>query len=189
MSFDASVRKELDEAVEVHRSLYSLETDIGRVAETVINSYRNGGQLILFGNGGSAADAQHIAAELVGRFLIERKPLPATALTVNTSSLTALANDYSYDTVFSRQVQAIATDRDTVIGISTSGKSRNVIEGLKAAGVAGARRVGFTGASGFPEGVADLQIRIPSSNTQRIQECHILIGHILCGLVERALFG
>jgi len=182
------IRKELEEATELHTKLYSLIPGMIGAAEAIIHSYRNGGKLIAFGNGGSAADAQHIVAELTGRFLRERSPLPAIALTTNTSVLTAIANDYSYEQVFSRQVRAFAGRNDTVIGISTSGKSRNVIDALSAARDAGAVTVGMTGINGFPTGTVDIELKVPSSNTQRIQECHILIGHIICGLVESSLF-
>ncbi len=144
--------------------------------------------MVIFGNGGSAADAQHIAGELVGRFKKERRAIDATALSTNTSILTAIANDYSFDEVFARQVEAICGPGDVVIGISTSGKSRNVIEALKKAKGIGCKTIGFGGESGFPSGTADLEIRVPSRNTQRIQECHILIGHILSGIVEASLF-
>lgn len=160
-----------------------------KVAEAIVESLRKGGKLVVFGNGGSAADAQHIACELTGRYLKERESLPAIALTTNTSCLTAIANDYSYDLVFSRQVQGLVTEKDTVIGISTSGMSKNVVLGLKAAKERGAFTVAFTGASGGDVCMyADECISVPSRSTPRIQEAHITIGHIICQLVEESMF-
>ncbi|MDG7044891.1 MAG: D-sedoheptulose 7-phosphate isomerase [Nitrososphaerota archaeon] len=162
---------------------------IVKVAGAIVESLKKGGKLVIFGNGGSAADAQHIACELTGRYLKERDSLPAIALTTNTSCLTAIANDYSYDLVFSRQVQGLVTERDTVIGISTSGMSKNVVLGLKAARDKGAFTVAFTGASGGEVCVhADECIKVPSKSTPRIQEVHITIGHIICQLVEESMF-
>ncbi len=164
--------------------------EIEKMADFIISAYRNGGKLILFGNGGSAADAQHIAGELVGRFKLERKALPAIALNTNTSILTALANDCGYETVFARQVAALADKKDVVIGISTSGNSPNVIEAIKAARTIGARTIGLTGGNGgWLAKIADLAIVVPSDNTPRIQEAHITIGHIVCELVEKELAG
>ncbi|MDG6930756.1 MAG: D-sedoheptulose 7-phosphate isomerase [Nitrososphaerota archaeon] len=160
-----------------------------KVAEAIVESLRKGGKLVVFGNGGSAADAQHIACELTGRYLKERVSLPAIALTTNTSCLTAIANDYSYDLVFSRQVQGLVTEKDTVIGISTSGMSKNVVLGLKAAKEMGAFTVAFTGASGGDVCMyAKECINVPSRSTPRIQEAHITIGHIVCQLVEESMF-
>lgn len=159
-----------------------------QAAEWVSESIRSGGKLILFGNGGSAGDAQHIAAELVGRFELERRPFPAIALTTNTSALTAIANDYDYDAIFSRQVTAWAGPADIVLGISTSGNSPNVVKGLESAKDQGAKTIGLTGEKGGRlESIADLCLKAPSSNTARIQESHILIGHILCLLIEKSL--
>ena len=162
---------------------------IVKVAGAIADSLRSGGKLVIFGNGGSAADAQHIACELTGRYLKERKSLPAIALTTNTSCLTAIANDYSYDLVFSRQVQGLVTEKDTVIGISTSGMSKNVVLGLRAAREKGAFTVAFTGESGGEVCVhADECIKVPSKSTPRIQEAHITIGHIICQRVEESMF-
>ncbi len=142
----------------------------------------------MFGNGGSAADAQHIAGELVGKLLLERQALPAIALSTNTSILTALANDYGYETVFSRQVEALVDENDVVIGISTSGNSPSVTEAIKAAIAKGAKTAGLTGGSGGTLAeVADLVIIVPSEVTPRIQEAHITIGHIICEMVEKEL--
>lgn len=162
---------------------------IEQLATRIIETYRKKGKIVLFGNGGSAADAQHIACELVGRFKTERVALPAIALTTDTSILTALSNDYSFEDVFSRQISAIVDPDDVVIGISTSGNSSNVINGIKKAKELGAFTVGLTGGTGgrLTE-FADLCIIIPSSDTPRIQEVHITIGHILCELIEKELF-
>jgi D-sedoheptulose 7-phosphate isomerase len=147
-----------------------------------------GRKILIFGNGGSAADAQHFAAELAGRYRLERRALPALALTTDTSMLTAISNDYGFTQVFTRQVEALARPGDTVIGISTSGRSANVIAGLQTAQVLGARTLALIGANitGLA-GVADQVISVPSMDTPRIQEAHAVIIHILCDLVEKAL--
>lgn len=147
-----------------------------------------GGRVILMGNGGSAADAQHIAAELVGRFSLERRPLPAFSLCTDPSVITALGNDYGYDQIFARQVEALASAGDVVVGISTSGRSLNVIRALAAARAGGCRTIGMTGGSpGELAGVSDILISVPSDVTARIQEAHITIGHAVCELVERLI--
>lgn len=152
-----------------------------------VRALKNGGKLIFLGNGGSAADAQHLAAELTGRYLRERRALPAIALTTNTSCLTAIANDYSYDEVFSRQIEAIASKPDIAIGISTSGNSSNIIQALKKAKEKGLITVGLTGSGGGTLlQVADYCLRIPSEETPRIQEAHILLGHILCEIIDES---
>ena len=143
---------------------------------------------ILMGNGGSAADSQHIAAELVGRFKKERRAIPAIALTVDTSSLTALGNDYGFDSIFERQVEAHARENDAVVGISTSGNSENVVRALKKANEIGAETIGLVGNNGGKiKEVANLSIIVPSNDTARIQEVHITIGHIICELIEEDL--
>ena len=149
------------------------------------------GKVLLFGNGGSAADAQHIAGEFVGRFLGERRALPAIALTTDTSALTAIANDYGYDEVFARQVRALGRAGDVAIGISTSGKSPNVLHGIDAARAIGMRTIGLTGGDGGAlTGAVDVSLRVSASPlSPRIQETHILIGHVICELVDRRLFG
>lgn len=163
---------------------------LGAVASTLIAAFRAGKKALLCGNGGSAADAQHLAAEFVGKFYFDRPALPAEALTVNTSSLTAIGNDYSFDVVFSRQVEAFGAPGDVLIGITTSGNSRNVVEAFRVARQRGIVTVGLTGASGGQlKDVADYCICIASTDTPRIQEHHILVGHMLCELVEQALFG
>ena len=161
---------------------------VAAAAEILIDCLLEGRKILIFGNGGSAADAQHFAAELAGRYRLERRALPALALTTDTSMLTAISNDYGFTQVFTRQVEALARPGDTVIGISTSGRSANVIAGLQTAQVLGARTLALIGANitGLA-GVADQVISVPSMDTPRIQEAHAVIIHILCDLVEKAL--
>jgi len=184
------IRKRIEESVDVKKELCrgGLE-DIEKAAKTIIASLKSGGKLLVFGNGGSAADSQHIAAELVGRFKKERKALAAVALTTNTSILTAIANDYGYDVIFSRQIEALAKKGDVALGISTSGNSKNVVEALKKAKSIGLTTIGMTGAGGGAiKTVSDVTIAVPSKDTPRIQEAHGVIGHILCELIESELF-
>jgi D-sedoheptulose 7-phosphate isomerase len=155
-------------------------------ANLCIESLQNGGKILLFGNGGSAADAQHIAAELVGRYKVERKGLPAIALTTDSSAITCIANDYSYNYVFSRQIEALANKNDLVIGISTGGTSANVISGLTTAKELGCKTVGFSGRGGGKfNGLCDINLVIPAEDTPRIQEMHIVIGHTICHLIDQ----
>jgi D-sedoheptulose 7-phosphate isomerase len=162
---------------------------ITHVSEILINALQDGGKVFLFGNGGSAADAQHIAAEFVGRFAFDRPALPALALSVNSSCVTAIGNDYGFDVVFSRQIEALGRSGDVAIGISTSGSSPNVIKGLLAARKLGLSTVALTGCTGGKlKDAVDHCICAPSNETPRIQECHILIGHIFAELVEQAIF-
>lgn len=164
---------------------------VEEISKTIISAYDNGGKVFIAGNGGSAADAQHIAAELVSRFYKERKALAAESLTVNTSNLTAIANDYDFSVVFSRQLEANARKGDVFWGISTSGNSKNILSAIHTAKNIGMKIIGFTGEAGGkmaePE-MCDLLIRIPSKDTPRIQENHILIAHIICETVENSLF-
>jgi D-sedoheptulose 7-phosphate isomerase len=149
-----------------------------------------GRTVFLFGNGGSAADAQHIAAELEARFLRERRALPCHALTTNTSTLTAIGNDYGYERTFSRQLEAYCRKGDAAVGISTSGNSPNVIEGIRTAKKIGAVTIGLTNEKGGKlKGLADLCMLVPSTDTQRVQECHMAVGHILCDIIESTMFG
>jgi len=163
---------------------------IAAIAGATVAAIRSGGKIILFGNGGSAADAQHLAAELVGRFRRKRRAIPALALTTNTSIMSALGNDFGFETVFSRQIEALARQGDIVFGISTSGDSANVLEGITAAKKLGAVTVAFTGARGGRlASAADLVFKVPSDSTPRIQEAHITVGHIVCDIVESELTG
>ncbi len=156
----------------------------------MVDCVRSGGKVILFGNGGSASDAQHLAGELVGRFRMERNAFPALSLTTNTSIITAVANDYGYDMVFARQVEALGRKTDLIVGISTSGNSPNVVEGIRKAKQIGAKTIGLTGKDGGKIAeIADIVLAVPSSDTPRIQEAHITIGHIICDIVEKILTG
>jgi D-sedoheptulose 7-phosphate isomerase len=158
---------------------------IKKITTLFISTLKNNGKIIFMGNGGSAADAQHLVAELVGRFKKERKSLPAIALTVNTSILTAIGNDFGFDEIFTRQIEAIGTPKDLLVGISTSGKSKNVIEAVKKAKELGITTVGFLGGDGgLLKEIVDIALVVPSYDTPRIQEMHILVGHIICELVE-----
>src|SRR5229473_1013274 len=162
---------------------------IVRTAETVAQALRSGRKILFFGNGGSAADAQHLAAELVGRFGPDRSALPGISLSTDTSILTAIGNDYGYENVFSRQIAALGQAGDTAIAISTSGNSPSVIEGIDVARSKGLFTVGFTGETGGKmKDRVEVLFRVPSRQTPRIQETHILLGHILCELVDRQLF-
>src|SRR4029077_8758418 len=169
-------------------ALGPLAGDVDRVVATIARSMAAGGRLLTCGNGGSAADAQHIAAELTGRFFRDRKPLPALALHGNTSSLTAIGNDYGYDEVFAREVGAHGRNGDVLLAISTSGNSRNVVRAIEAARDKSMAVVGLTGEHGGKmRDLCDVCLRVPSTSTPRIQECHILIGHTICELLERIL--
>jgi D-sedoheptulose 7-phosphate isomerase len=164
---------------------------LARAVDVVAPAFDQGCRLLLFGNGGSAADAQHIAAELVGRFKDERRPLPAIALTTDTSALTAIANDYGYDEVFARQVRALGRAGDVALAISTSGNSPSVLRAVEAARSLGMRTIGLTGGNGGAlKGLVEVSLCVSASTLScRIQETHILIGHVLCELVERRMFG
>ena len=185
-----TIIKILGESASIKKMIALSVTDkIADAARMIIDAYKAGGKVLLIGNGGSAADAQHMAAELVGRFKRERAALPAIALTTDTSILTALANDYGYDTVFSRQIEALAAAGDILIAISTSGASPNILRAVETAKSKGVPVIALTGKTGGKlKGIADLTIAVPSDNTPRIQEAHITIEHIICQLVERELF-
>lgn len=162
---------------------------INEVAQLIVNCYENSGKVILFGNGGSAADAQHIAAELMGKYKIKRKSLPAIALTTNTSIISALSNDYEFDIIFEKQIEGLVDKKDVVIGISTSGNSENVLRGVLRAKKIGAKAIAFTGKNGGKlKNKVDILLNVPSDNTPRIQEAHITVGHIVCGIVENKIF-
>lgn len=191
--FAQLARKQIEESIAVKQALLVDGRLLG-VLETVARETARilgaGGKVLLFGNGGSAADAQHIAAELVGRYQRERKGLPALALTVNTSILTAIGNDYGFHELYARQVEALGAPGDLAVGISTSGNSPNVLRGLEAARAKGMVTVGLTGKNdGRLKSHVDHCLQVPSSETPRIQEAHVLLGHILCEFVEGALFG
>lgn len=159
--------------------------DIEEIANICYETIKTGKKIMLCGNGGSAADCQHIAAEFVGRFAKERKGLSAIALTTDTSILTAVGNDYGYDAVFSRQVEAIGRDGDVLIGISTSGNSKNVIEAFKQARLKNVKTIAFTGGKeSVLSQLADASLKVPSEETARIQECHIMVGHLICDFID-----
>ncbi|MCM8790305.1 MAG: D-sedoheptulose 7-phosphate isomerase [Candidatus Omnitrophica bacterium] len=177
----------LKESIKVKEDLLHTQiSKIERAAETIIDALRSGHKILVFGNGGSAADSQHFAAELVGRFKKERRPFAAIALTTNTSILTAVANDYGYEATFSRQIEGNGRKGDVAVGISTSGNAKNVIEGIRMAKTCGLITIGLTGGDGGKiKELCDISIVVGSSNTPRIQEAHIAIIHVLCELVEK----
>lgn len=181
---------EIDEHINAVQSITTPEilNKIVEAAAMVIGTINNGKKLLLFGNGGSASDAQHIAAEFTGRYVKERRGLPAIALTTDTSALTAIGNDYGFAAVFSRQVEALAQEGDLVIGISTSGNSDNVVNGLIAAREQGCRVIGLTGnGGGRIASICDVMLNVNCQTTARIQEMHILIGHLLCSAIDRII--
>lgn len=186
------IRSRFNESKEINRLILENDDTINKIqkfAESIIESYQNGGKLFIAGNGGSAADSQHITAELVSRFYKERKALPAESLNVNTSNLTAIANDYDFSAVFSRQLEANAKEGDVFLGISTSGNSKNILNALKISKKLKIYTLGLTGKNGGEMAkLCDNIIMIPSCNTPRIQEYHITIGHIICELIESSLF-
>ena len=181
------LRSNIQRSIETHnRLLEECLPSLTAAANALIGAYRSGRKAFFFGNGGSAADAQHLAAEFVGRYLRERNPMPALALNVNSSVITAIGNDYGYNEVFARQLQALANPGDVAVAISTSGNSANVVEAVKCARRLGVFTIGLTGMSGgLLRGLVDVLIAIPSHETPRIQECHILVGHALCDVVEQ----
>jgi len=187
----ALARQRVQESIEAKQRLLdgSLTDDAVRLADVASASLRAGGKLLIFGNGGSAADATHMAAEFVGRFGYDRGPMAAMSLTENTASVTAIGNDYTYDEIFARQIRAFGQAGDLAIAITTSGSSRNVVAALEVANEIGLRTAALTGNRGGPiAAVAEMCLGMPSGNTARVQECYLLIAHIVCELVERALF-
>lgn len=179
----------LEEDIKLFEDIKNQASYIATIATEIIKAYKNNKKVVLFGNGGSAADAQHISTEFVGKFYKDRESLPALALTTNTSSITATANDFGYDKIFERQVSSLVNKGDIVIGISTSGNSPNVIKGLEKAKEKQAITIGFTGQKeNRIEQITDYCLKVPSTDTPRIQEGHITIGHIICYLVEKELF-
>lgn len=182
------IKNEVKASAEVKMQIYSddeLVNKIKTVCQVVIECYKLEGKTLFAGNGGSAADSQHIAAEFVSRYLFDRPGMASIALTTDTSILTAVGNDYGYDLLFARQLQAIGKKNDVFFAISTSGNSKNIIQALKVCKQLGITSVGLTGSNvGEMDGLCDYLIKVPSSYTPRIQESHILIGHIICGVVE-----
>src|SRR5579875_170151 len=186
------IRQRVNESIAVKRSLLgsALIESIARLSDRVVESMRAGGKVMLFGNGGSAADATHLAAEFVGRFAFDRDPMPALSLSDNMSAVTAIGNDYAYDITFARQITALGSPHDVAIGLSTSGSSPNVLNAMRAARAKGIFTAAFTGAKGADmAALADLAVVIPSASTARIQEGYMLCAHIMCEVVEQAMFG
>ncbi|HLC48502.1 MAG TPA: D-sedoheptulose 7-phosphate isomerase [Candidatus Norongarragalinales archaeon] len=184
------IKKQLNEGAEIRRkSASQCAADIEKAFKLLLAAYAAGNKLLICGNGGSAADSQHIAAELVGRFKKERRALPAIALSTDTSILTSLSNDYAYEIVFKRQVEAHGAAGDVLLALSTSGNSGNVLAAAKEARKRGMKVVALTGQDGGKlRRLADVCIRVPSQETDKIQEVHIAIGHIICDLIEKSLF-
>jgi D-sedoheptulose 7-phosphate isomerase len=187
--FTDIIRRNIECSIEVHRQLMNeCLPALVAASDALVAAYRAGHKAIFFGNGGSAADAQHLAAEFLGRYLCERGPLPALALNTNSSALTAISNDYGYEHVFARQLEALAVSGDVAVGISTSGNSPSVIQALMCARRKGLLTIALTGRSGGRlSSLVDVLIAVPSEATPRIQECHILVGHALCDAVEQSV--
>jgi len=188
-----SIRNQLAETRAIYEAMEqdtAIHAAVEAASEACLKALRNGNKILLAGNGGSAADAQHVAGEYVSRFAFDRPGLPAIALTTDSSVLTAIGNDYGYEQVFSRQVQALGRPGDVFIGISTSGKSPNILKALEEAGKRGVVRIGMSGNKRGPMAeLCEVLIEVPSSYTPRIQEGHIALSHIICGVVEEAYFG
>lgn len=186
------IQQAIEDSIKLKQSLLKdthFIEQIQRVIDLIVKAYRDNKKVLFCGNGGSAADAQHLAAELSGRFYYDREPLYAEALHVNTSYLTAVANDYAYEDVYARMLRASGQKGDIVVGISTSGNSKNVVKAFEIAKQKGMLTVALTGEGGGKMGeMADVLLAVPSKDTPRIQECHIMIGHIVCEMVEKALF-
>ena len=192
MSFSATgfIESVVEDSIRVKKRFFAENAQLlADVAAVMTQGFQNGRKVLLFGNGGSAADAQHIAAEFVGRFQAERQPLPALSLSTDMSMLTAISNDYGFESVFARQIAALGQPGDTAIAISTSGNSPNVLNGIAEAKGKGMYTVGLTGESGGKmNGAVEVLFRVPSVHTARIQETHIMIGHIICELIDRSMF-
>lgn len=185
------IQNYLNKSISVKQKLISSDevlSQVSKVADLIIKAYRNGNKVIIAGNGGSAADAQHIAAEFVSRFFFDRPGLPALALTTDTSMLTAIGNDYGFDKLFARQLQAQSRSGDVFIGISTSGNSENIINAMKLTEELGVTSIALCGESGMLKDMVDYSINVPSTVTPYIQECHICIGHMICAIVEEVIF-
>lgn len=181
------IKSELEGHLAAIKATFALEADIKKACETAVATLKAGGKILLCGNGGSAADAQHIAAELTGRYKTERGALAGIALTTDTSALTAIGNDYGYEFVFSRQLEALGREGDLLIAISTSGNSGNVIKALELARKIGIKTIGLSGRTGGAMNeLCELNLVVPSNDTPRIQEMHIMIGHIICQAIDDA---
>lgn len=186
---DARLRAHLDTIAAIEKD-ENLKAAVQDAVDAIVNCFRSGGRVYFCGNGGSAADAQHLAAEFSGRFYFDRPVLPADALHCNTSYLTAVGNDYGYDRIFARLISGLGQKGDILVGISTSGNSENILQAFEVCRDKGVRTIAMTGATGGRmKALSDLLINIPSTDTPRIQEAHITVGHIICELVEQAMFG
>jgi len=187
------IKEQIQASIDTKQNILNDEAlmqTIAQVGRECVDLYKNGKKTLLAGNGGSAADAQHIAAELVGRYGFDRPSIPSIALTTDTSNLTAIGNDYGYDKVFSRQMEGMGSEGDLFIGISTSGNSVNIVNAITAAKGKGVKTVALVGRDGGEMArIADYAIIVPSNDTPRIQESHILIGHMICDIIEKELFG
>jgi D-sedoheptulose 7-phosphate isomerase len=191
MELKEKVKSIIEKSIEVKKQILQENylCNIIEISEIITTAFKGGNKVLFCGNGGSAADAQHLAAEFSGRFYKDRKALPSDALHCNTSYLTAVANDYSYDDIYSRIIEGTGTKGDVLIGISTSGNSRNIVKAFEVSKSLGVITVGLTGTNGgMMKNFSDYIIQVPSNDTPRIQECHIMIGHILCEFVESNLF-
>lgn len=183
------IQKTIETSIQVKKNFFQNHADmIISCARTLSQTLKNNHKILLFGNGGSAADSQHIAAEFINRFQMERRPLPAIALTTDTSVITSIGNDYSFDDIFVKQVQALGKKGDAAIGITTSGNSPNIIKAVTQAAGIGMKIIGFSGAKGQLKSLSDYPFCVNSETTARIQEIHMLLAHILCDLTERILF-
>ena len=182
----ATIKEEFNSHLDtINNVIDTMEDSLEKASILAINALKTGNKILIFGNGGSAADAQHIAAELTGRYKSERRGLPGIALTTDTSALTAIGNDYGYDRVFDRQVESLANSGDLLLGISTSGNSKNVISALKLGQELGCKTIGFSGRDGGDmNDVCNVNLIVPSDNTPRIQEMHILFGHTICQIID-----
>lgn len=187
------IRNQIEDSIKAKRRMLQQDAyidEIQNISDIILQAYKNGKKVLICGNGGSAADSQHIAGEFVSKFRIDRRALPAIALTVNTSVITSIGNDYDYCNIFERQVEAFGKEGDVLIGISTSGNSKNITLAFNKAKSLGIKTIGFLGKDGGEnKDYCDLSIIVPSNDTPRIQESHIMIGHIVCDIVERELFG
>jgi len=187
------IKERINSSIEVKRKILQNEVllqNLEQTVEMITLCFKTGNKVFFCGNGGSAADAQHLAAEFSGRFYFDRAPLPAEALHCNTSYLTAISNDYNFDIIYSRLIAGLAKKGDVLVGLSTSGNAKNVVQSFEKAKEMGVYTIGMTGESGgLMKDLSDILLNVPSNNTPRIQESHILIGHIICEFVEKAIFG
>ena len=187
MELHGGFQENLSEHIEVFSSLVDIEPQVAAVGKTLSTCLRSGRKILIAGNGGSAADCQHFAAELTGRFVNDRRPLNAISLTTDTSAITAIANDYGYEHIFSRQIKGLAKKGDCFIGISTSGNSSNIIRAVDVAKLIGVKTIALCGSRGQLKSISDFTISVPHTKTMRIQEAHIFILHILCAIIETEL--